>query len=72
MGPLAGKPVQPALRVIVHRLVTAYFSNSPNPAAQSQRATSDTSGHYGSAFENSFNELHVLAFSQAICAYRQQ
>lgn len=30
-----------------------------------------TSGHRGSAFENSFNEAHVLAITQAICAYRK-
>ena len=29
-----------------------------------------TSGHRGSSFECSFNEAHVLAMSQAICAYR--
>jgi phosphoglucomutase len=30
-----------------------------------------TSGHRGSSLENSFNEAHVLAMTQAICAYRQ-
>jgi len=37
-----------------------------------QRVTFGTSGHRGSAFENSFNEWHVLAISQAICLYRKQ
>jgi len=31
-----------------------------------------TSGHRGSSFESSFNELHVLSISQAICEYRRQ
>ena len=29
-----------------------------------------TSGHRGSSFRSSFNEAHILAISQAICAYR--
>ena len=37
-----------------------------------QRVGFGTSGHRGSSFENSFNEAHVLAMSQAICAYRQK
>jgi phosphoglucomutase len=30
-----------------------------------------TSGHRGSAFDNSFNEDHILAITQAICLYRK-
>ncbi|GBL45607.1 phosphoglucomutase [Sulfuriferula multivorans] len=39
---------------------------------QAQRVAFGTSGHRGCAFENSFNEWHVLAISQAICQYRKQ
>lgn len=69
-NPLAGKPAQPAMLVNVARLVTAYYSNRPDPAVPAQRVAFGTSGHRGSAFENSFNEWHVLAISQAICDYR--
>ncbi len=31
-----------------------------------------TSGHRGSSFTGSFNENHILAITQAICAYRKQ
>ena len=31
-----------------------------------------TSGHRGSAFENTFNEWHILAITQAICLYRKR
>jgi phosphoglucomutase len=56
----------------VPRLVTAYFSNTPDPSVPAQRVAFGTSGHRGSSFENSFNEWHVLAMSQAICDYRKQ
>lgn len=71
-NPLAGKPAQPSMLVNVPRLVTAYYSNLPDPALPGQRVAFGTSGHRGSAFENSFNEWHVLAISQAICDYRTQ
>jgi len=58
--------------VNVPRLITAYFSNLPDPSVPAQRVAFGTSGHRGSAFENSFNEWHVLAISQAICEYRTQ
>jgi phosphoglucomutase len=72
ISPLAGKLAQPAMLVNVPRLVTAYYSNIPDPTAPGQRVEFGTSGHRGCAFENSFNEWHVLAISQAICQYRKQ
>jgi phosphoglucomutase len=71
-SPLAGKPAPPDTLVNVPRLITAYFSNTPDPAVPGQRVAFGTSGHRGSAFDNSFNEWHVLAISQAICDYRTQ
>ncbi|KVW99658.1 phosphoglucomutase (alpha-D-glucose-1,6-bisphosphate-dependent) [Thiobacillus denitrificans] len=71
-SPLAGKPAPPAILVNVPRLVTAYYSNMPDPSVPGQRVAFGTSGHRGSAFENSFNEWHVLAITQAICDYRTQ
>src|SRR3569833_2404185 len=71
-SPLAGKPAQPAMLVNVPRLVTAYYGNRPDPSVPAQRVAFGTSGHRGSAFENSFNEWHVRASSQAICDYRMQ
>jgi phosphoglucomutase len=55
----------------VPRLITAYYTNHPDPAEPAQRIAFGTSGHRGSAFEHSFNEAHVLAITQAICAYRK-
>ena len=71
-SPAAGKPTQPALLVNVPRLITAYYSHTPDPALAAQRVAFGTSGHRGSAFDGSFNEWHVLAISQAVCDYRRQ
>jgi phosphoglucomutase len=69
---LAGKPAPASLLVDVARLIAAYYSGRPDPAKAGQRVAFGTSGHRGSSFANSFNEAHVLAISQAICAYRGQ
>ena len=58
--------------VNVPRLVTAYYSSVPDASVPAQRVAFGTSGHRGCAFDNSFNEWHVLAISQAICDYRKQ
>ena len=69
---LAGKPAPADLLVNVAKLVTAYYSQAPDPANPLQRVAFGTSGHRGTAFENTFNEAHVLAISQAICLYRKR
>ncbi|MGE0113420.1 MAG: phosphoglucomutase (alpha-D-glucose-1,6-bisphosphate-dependent) [Steroidobacteraceae bacterium] len=71
-SPLAGKLAPSNLLVDVPRLITAYYSERPDPGVPAQRVAFGTSGHRGSSFERSFNEAHVLAITQAICTYRQQ
>ena len=58
--------------VNVPRLVTAYYTDVPDPSVPEQRVAFGTSGHRGSAFKKAFNEWHILAISQAICLYRKQ
>ena len=70
VSPRAGKTIDPSMLVNVPRLVTAYFTGKPDPAVPSQRVVFGTSGHRGSAFDNAFNEAHILAISQAICHHR--
>ncbi|WP_211440801.1 phosphoglucomutase (alpha-D-glucose-1,6-bisphosphate-dependent) [Collimonas humicola] len=70
ISPLAGQPAPSASLVDVPKLVSAYYSNIPDPEVAEQRVAFGTSGHRGSSFDCSFNEAHVLAISQAICAYR--
>lgn len=71
LHPLAGKPAPYELLVNVPRLVSAYYTQEPDPADPAQRVAFGTSGHRGSSLRNSFNEAHILAISQAICEYRQ-
>ena len=58
--------------VNVPRLVTAYYTETPDPSVPAQRVAFGTSGHRGSAFDKAFNEWHILAITQAICLYRKQ
>ncbi len=70
-SPLAGTLLPPSLLVDVPRLVTAYFTGTPDPANPAQRVSFGTSGHRGSSFDGTFNEAHILAISQAVCRHRQ-
>ena len=68
---LAGKPPPRSLLVNIPRLVSAYYTHKPDISDPSQRVGFGTSGHRGSPLNNSFNEDHILAISQALCEYRQ-
>ncbi len=57
-------------RVNIPRLISAYYTDRPDPAARSERVAFGTSGHRGSSLRCSFNESHILAITQAICQYR--
>src|SRR5438477_2688245 len=70
--PLAGKPAESGQLVNIPRLVTAFYTGVPDYSVPEQRVAFGTSGHRGSAFENTFNEWHILAITQAICLYRKQ
>ena len=72
VSPLAGKIAPASMLMNVPRLMTAYFAGQPDLAVPSQRVAFGTSGHRGSAFNNAFNEAHILAISQALCDYRRQ
>jgi phosphoglucomutase len=70
VSPFAGKPAEASLLVNVPRLITAYYTELPDPALPEQRVVFGTSGHRGSSFKRAFNERHILSISQAICLYR--
>jgi phosphoglucomutase len=72
VSPLAGKPAESERLVNVPRLITAYYTEVPDYSVPEQRVAFGTSGHRGSAFENTFNEWHILTITQAICLYRKQ
>jgi phosphoglucomutase len=70
MNDRAGQPASAADLVDVAALVTAYFTEHPDPAEPSQQVSFGTSGHRGSALRLSFNSDHIAAISQAICEHR--
>ena len=72
VSPRAGKPAEPSMLVNIPKLVTAYYTEVPDPSVPAQRVAFGTSGHRGSAFDKAFNERHILAITQAICLYRVQ
>jgi phosphoglucomutase len=72
ISPSAGKLAEASILVNVPALITAYYTETPDPSAPEQRVSFGTSGHRGSSFDHSFNERHILAISQAICLYREQ
>jgi phosphoglucomutase len=71
LNPLAGQPAPAAVLVDIPKLITAYYSERPDPQVPAQRVAFGTSGHRGSSLEIGFNEAHVLSISQAICEYRK-
>ena len=68
--PRAGsRPSRPTWSTSPH-LVTAYYTQVPDPTDVDQRVAFGTSGHRGSSLRTAFNETHILATTQAICEYR--
>lgn len=70
LSPLAGKPAPQTALTNIPRLISAYYSEKPDPAESTQRVSFGTSGHRGNSFNRSFNEDHILAITQAVCLYR--
>lgn len=56
----------------IPRLISAYYTERPEPGNLTQAVGFGTSGHRGSAFKGSFNEVHILAIAQAIADYRRE
>jgi phosphoglucomutase len=69
--PLAGKTAPSSMLANIPRLVTAYFTEKPDPAVATQRVAFGTSGHRGSALNCAFNEAHILSIAQAVCDHRR-
>ena len=68
----AGQPAEPRDLIDVAHLVTAYYTQQPDPDDVAQQVAFGTSGHRGSSLTTSFNEAHILATTQAICDYRRE
>lgn len=72
LNPLAGTPASDKMLINIPKLITAYYTETPDVAIAEQMVAFGTSGHRGSSFTLSFNETHVLAICQAICLFRRQ
>lgn len=72
MHPLAGQPATRDVLVNIPRLVSDYYINQPDTDNPLHKVAFGTSGHRGSSSLCTFNEVHILAISQAICDYRVQ
>jgi len=70
LSPFAGKPVPFDRLINIPRLIAAYYTDTPDPTVTTQRVSFGTSGHRGTSLQQSFNEWHILAITQAICSYR--
>ncbi len=68
----AGKPAPHELLTNIPRLISAYYTNKPDPGITTEQVAFGTSGHRGTSLANSFNEDHVLAICQAICEFRNK
>ncbi len=71
VSPWAGKFPEPGMLVNVPKLITAYYTDVPDPSIPAQRVAFGTSGHRGSGLQKAFNEWHILAITQAIYLYRK-
>ena len=69
---LAGQPAPSSMLVNIPRLITAYYTEKPDANVREQRVTFGTSGHRGTSFKRSFNEVHIVAVAQAIYEYRKR
>ncbi|MFZ5571652.1 MAG: phosphoglucomutase (alpha-D-glucose-1,6-bisphosphate-dependent) [Thermodesulfobacteriota bacterium] len=67
---LAGLPAPKSLLADIPKIVSAYYTGKPDATVSAQRVAFGTSGHRGTSLDNSFNEDHIVAISQAICEYR--
>lgn len=72
LHPKAGTPAPKNVLANIPKLVAHYYQIKPDPAQAQQRVSFGTSGHRGNSLNGSFNELHILAISQAVANYRKK
>src|SRR5215204_6536329 len=72
VDPRAGKLPDASMLANIPRLVSAYYTQHPDPARREERVAFGTSGHRGTSLTGAFTESHILATTQAICHYRRE
>lgn len=66
----AGHLPDPSKLERIPPLMSAYYTEYPNPELPEQLVSFGTSGHRGSSLAHTFNEDHIYAITQAVCDYR--
>jgi len=69
---LAGKPVPDELLENIPQLISAYYTEHPDPSNAEHSVSFGTSGHRGTSTNNTFNDDHIAAVCQAISSYRKE
>ncbi|TVR12453.1 MAG: alpha-D-glucose phosphate-specific phosphoglucomutase [Balneolaceae bacterium] len=69
---LAGKKAPHTILENIPRLVSKYYSLTPDPENPLHAISFGTSGHRGTSLNNTFNEDHILAISQAVADFREK
>ena len=69
---LAGKLAPHSLLENIPKLVSDYYTLTPDVSQPDQAVSFGTSGHRGCASACAFNENHIAAIAQAIVEYRDQ
>ena len=72
LHPYAGKLAPKSILVNVPELISDYYTKIPDMLNSAQCISFGTSGHRGSSLRKSFNEMHILAVTQAVCDYRKK
>lgn len=67
---LAGKKAPHTILENIPGLIARYYRNLPDPDRKEHSIQFGTSGHRGTSLNNTFNENHILAISQAVADYR--
>jgi phosphoglucomutase len=70
--PLAGKVAPCEYLINVPGLISAYYTHQPDPENSAHQVAFGTSGNRGTSLDNSSNEAHILAISQAISEMRNR
>jgi len=72
LHPNAGKLAPKSILANIPELISDYYTKVPDTQNSAQRISFGTSGHRGSSLLISFNEVHILAVTQAVCDYRKE
>ena len=69
---LAGKKAPYTILENIPGLVVNYYQRKPDPEDPLHEINFGTSGHRGTSLNDTFNEDHILAISQAVADYRRE